>query len=200
MAIVVNLAVNSIIIVGGGLSGWMTALYLNHLYNQHKQVVEITLLDSSDVGVIGVGEASLQSIRFFFAAMGLDEDELIKETNATLKSGILFKNWQQSVDGEEQQFFHPCDHIKLGPGMDISTHWLLSNRQTFERFDQGGSLSAHLMARQKSPKTDTCFQYEGVVPYGYHFDATLMFRYLRKKAIAAGVNFIEGKVCAILII
>ena len=187
-------AINSIIIVGGGLSGWMTALYLNHLYNQHKQAVEISLIDSSDAGIIGAGEASLSNIRFFFAAMGLDENELIRETNATLKSGILFKHWRQPIAGEEHQFFHPCDHIKLGPGLDIATQWLLTNRKQFERFDQGSSLSAHLMLRGQSPKTDSCHPYEGVVPYGYHFDATLMFRYLRKKAIAAGVKHIETKV------
>lgn len=186
--------VKSIIIVGGGLSGWMTAMYLNHYYNQQQHHIKITLIDRLDNANIGIGEASLPSIRFFFAAMGLDENELLRETNATIKSGILFKHWQQANSNEPHQFFHPYDHVKLAPGMDMATHWLLNQCQNIQRFDQGTSISSHLMTHGQTPKTASCHAYEGVVPYGYHFDATLMFRYLRKKAVAAGVEHIETHV------
>ena len=104
-------AVQSITIVGGGSSGWMTALYLNRLYNQDGKTVDITVIESKDIGIIGVGEATVHSIRFFFAAMGLDEDELLKETNATLKTGIMFNNWMKPVDGKVHQYFHPFEHV-----------------------------------------------------------------------------------------
>ncbi|PCI61149.1 MAG: tryptophan halogenase [Gammaproteobacteria bacterium] len=188
-------AVKSIIIVGGGSSGWMSALYLNHLYNQQQQNIQITLIESKDIGTIGVGEATVHSIRFFFAAMGIDEDELLKETNATLKNGILFKNWMKpNKTGEEHQYFHPFEHVQIDSGLDISSRWLLSGREQHERFDQGTSLAAHLIAKGHSPKAANSRAYEGIVPYGYHLDATLMGRYLRRKAIAAGVIHIEGKV------
>ena len=196
--------VSSITIVGGGSSGWMTALYLNRLYNyspqsqqqssQQQRPVKITVIESKDIGIIGVGEATVHSIRFFFAAMGLDENELLKETNATLKTGIMFNNWMKPVDGKIHQYFHPFEHVQIGPGLDIASRWLLGNRDNIERFDQGASLSAHLVNHHHSPKMANARPYEGVVPYGYHLDATLMSRYLRKKAVEAGVIHIEGTV------
>ena len=126
--------------------------------------------------------------------MGLDENELLKETNATLKAGIMFNQWMKPVDGKMHQYFHPFEHIQLGPGLDIASRWLISGRENQERFDQGASLSAHLIQHDHCPKTDSTRPYEGVVPYGYHLDATLMSRYLRKKAVEAGVIHIEGTV------
>lgn len=186
--------INTLAIVGGGLSGWMTALYLNHLYNQESHTVTVKVIDKADNSAIGVGEASLPSIRFFFAAMGLDENELLRETNATLKSGIEFVNWQPQKAGEQHQFFHAYDHLKLAPGLDIANLWFSANRQQIERFDQGASVASYLMQKGHSPKTKDCHQYEGVVPYGYHFDATLMFRFLKNKAVENGVEFIEAEV------
>ncbi len=190
--------IKSIIIVGGGSSGWMTALYLNRLYNHNKKQINITLIESPDVGTIGVGESTVHSMRFFFAAMGLDEAELLKETNATLKTGILFKNWMKAKNNQIHQYFHPFEHVQIGAGLDIASRWLLSNRQTHQRFDQGVSISSYLMANNHSPKAKNSRPYEGVVPYGYHLDATLMGRYLRRKAVEAGVIHIEGMVKEVL--
>ena len=97
--------VKSITVVGGGSSGWMSALYLNRLYNLTEKKVQITVIESKDIGIIGVGEATVHSIRFFFSAMGLDEKELLRETNATLKTGIMFRNWMAPVDGETHEYF-----------------------------------------------------------------------------------------------
>lgn len=189
-----NNNVSSITIVGGGSSGWMTALYLNRLYNQTEHTVDVTVIESKDIAIIGVGEATVHSIRFFFAAMGLDENELLKETNATLKTGIMFNNWMKPVDGKMHQYFHPFEHVQIGPGLDIASRWLLSDRKNSERFDQGASLSSHLIQQEHCPKMANARPYEGAVPYGYHLDATLMSRYLRKKAVEAGVIHIEGTV------
>ncbi|MEW6998015.1 tryptophan halogenase family protein [Colwelliaceae bacterium BS250] len=186
--------VKSITVVGGGSSGWMTALYLNKLYNHSQPNIAITVIESKDIGIVGVGEATVHSIRFFFAAMGLDENELLAETNATLKTGIMFRNWMKPKDAETHQYFHPFEHQALGQILDISSAWLLSSRFLFQRYDQGVSLSAHLMAENHSPKMPTSKPYQGIVPYGYHIDATLMARFLRKKATEAGVLHVEATV------
>ncbi|WP_286263212.1 tryptophan halogenase family protein [Thalassotalea atypica] len=191
-------AVTSITIVGGGSSGWMSALYLNQLYNHQKPTVKITVIESKDIGIIGVGEATVHSIRLFFAAMGLDEAELLKETNATLKTGIMFNNWMKPVDGKMHQYFHPFEHVQLGPGLDLASRWLLSGREQIERFDQGASLSSYLIQKGHCPKMENARPYEGAVPYGYHLDATLMSRYLRNKAVEAGVIHIEGTVSEVV--
>jgi tryptophan halogenase len=187
-------AVSSIVIVGGGSAGWITALYLNKLYQQ-QQNVSITVIESPNIGVIGVGEATVHSIRFLFAAMGIDESELLRETNATLKTGILFENWMKAnLAGQQHQYFHPFEQVQLGTGIDLSTRWLASEQRRYQRYDQGISLSAHLMALNNSPKTAQSPPYHGIVPYGYHIDAVLLGRFLRAKATAAGVVHIEATV------
>lgn len=176
-----------ITIVGGGSAGWMTAIYLNKFFNARQPNYQVRVIESEDIGIIGVGEATVHSIRYFFAAMGLDEAEMLAQTNATLKTGIMFRNWMKPVDGTMHQYFHPFDHLKMGSELDISSSWLLDARYQYERFDQGVSLSAHLAAAGHGPKTPQCGPFQGVVPYGYHLDAVKMARYLRRKAIEAGV-------------
>ena len=99
----------SITIVGGGSSGWMTALYLNTLFNRQRRNYSIRVIESPDIGIIGVGEATVHSVRFFFAAMGLDESELLRETHGSLKLGILVRNWKKPVNGRTHEYFHPFE-------------------------------------------------------------------------------------------
>jgi tryptophan halogenase len=183
-----------ITIVGGGSSGWMTAIYLNRLFNLQSPQVRIRVIESPDIGIIGVGEATVHSIRFFFAAMGLDEQELLRETNATFKTGILFRNWMAPVDGQTHQYFHPFEQQQLGQQLDISSSWLAQGRFAFERYDQGVSLSAALMAAGHGPKAQSSKPYQGVVPYGYHLDAAMLARFLKRKAVEAGVEHIEDTI------
>ncbi|AQA18187.1 tryptophan halogenase [Halioglobus japonicus] len=184
----------TITIVGGGSSGWMTALYLNTLFNKEQLNYQIRVIESPDIGIIGVGEATVHSVRFFFAAMGLDENELLRETNGSLKLGILFRNWMKPVDGKTHEYFHPFEQQRLGRGMDISSMWHMSGRGTRERYDEAVSLSSELVAHRHVPKTANSQAYQGVVPYGYHIDATLLARFLRRKAVAEGVEHIEATV------
>ncbi|SDE02433.1 tryptophan halogenase family protein [Kordiimonas lacus] len=184
----------SILVAGGGSAGWMTALYLNRLFNHAEKTVDITVVESPDIGIIGVGEATVHSVRFFFAAMGLDEAELMRETNATLKLGIMFRGWMKPVDGEMHQYFHPFEHQRLGRVLDISSMWFLSGRAATERYDEGVCLSAEMIKRGHGPKGPNTPAYQGVVPYGYHLDATLLARFLRKKAVEAGVVHVEATI------
>lgn len=189
-----NTAVKRLAIVGGGSAGWMTALYLNKLFNHSEKNYQIQVIESPDIGIIGVGEATVHSIRFFFAAMGLDEAELMRETNATFKNGIMFRNWMKPVSGETHEYFHPFEHQRLGNVNDISSAWFLNKRYLQERYDQGVCLGAHLSEQGHCPKSLQSPAYQGVIPYGYHLDATLLARYLRKKAVEAGVQHISATV------
>lgn len=186
-----------ITIVGGGSAGWMTAAYLNHLYNKNKQTIKIKLIESPDIGILGVGEATVHSIRFFFAAMGLDEKELLRETQATYKTGIMFKNWMKPVNGKTHEYFHPFEQLKLGDNFDLSTSWLLYNKKSGQRYDQGTCLSSELLKHEHGPKASNSAPYTGVVPYGYHIDANQLARFLRKKAVASGVEHIETTVSSV---
>lgn len=181
-------------IIGGGSAGWMTAIYLDKLFNHDDKTLDITVIESPDIGIIGVGEATVHSVRFFFAALGINENELLRETNATLKTGILFRNWMKPRAGETHEYFHPFEQQVSGHVVDISSAWMLSKRHAWERYDEGVCLSAELISQGRGPKTSTSKPYQGIVPYGYHIDAVLMARYLRRLATAAGVTHIEGTI------
>jgi flavin-dependent dehydrogenase len=181
-------------IIGGGSAGWMTAIYLNRLFNHDEKTFDITVIESPDIGIIGVGEATVHSVRFFFAALGIDENELLRETNATLKTGILFRDWRKPVNGETHEYFHPFEQQVSGHVLDISSAWLLSGRAAQERYDEGVCISAEMIKHGRSPKTPSSKPYQGIVPYGYHIDAVLMARYLRKLATDQGVTHIEGTI------
>lgn len=185
-------------IVGGGSAGWMSAIYLHKLLNHSEKNYQIHVIESPDIGIIGVGEATVHSIRFFFAAMGLDEKELMAETNATFKTGIMFRNWMQPVAGETHEYFHPFEHQRQGKITDISSAWFLNKRYLQERYDQGVCLSSHLIVRGHCPKSIRSQPYQGVVPYGYHLDATLLARFLRRKAVELGVEHISATVSDVI--
>lgn len=184
----------TLVIVGGGSAGWMSAIYLNKLLNHSVKNYHIKVIESPDIGIIGVGEATVHSIRFFFAAMGLDEKELMAETNATFKAGIMFRNWMEPVNGEMHEYFHPFEHARAGKITDISTAWFLGKRYEQERYDQGVCVSSHLIGRNQCPKNFRTPQYQGIYPYGYHLDATLLARFLRRKAVEAGVEHVAATV------
>lgn len=197
-----NSTLKSITIVGGGSTGWMTALYLSNLYNHSSNIIDIKLIESKEIGIIGVGEATVHSLRFFFAAMGLDENELLKETNATLKTGILFRNWMKPVDDQTHEYFHPFEQQKPSGKIDNASAWLLNNQfceSSYTPFAEATSLSFSLMKKNLSPKTQHSNQYQGIVPYGYHLDATLMAAFLKRKAIQSGVEHIEANVTEVLV-
>ncbi|KUJ83291.1 tryptophan 7-halogenase [Microbulbifer flavimaris] len=181
-------------IIGGGSAGWMTAIYLNRYFNRGKKNFSIRLIESPDVGIIGVGEATVHSIRFFFAAMGLDEAELMAETNATVKAGIMFRNWNKPQGSEPHEYFHPFDQQQPGGSVDISSAWFIANRDAWQRYDQAVSLNAHLIEEGRCPKTMSSPPFQAVTPYGYHLDAKLLARYLRKNAVEAGVEHVEASV------
>ncbi|WP_323845139.1 tryptophan halogenase family protein [Microbulbifer magnicolonia] len=181
-------------IIGGGSAGWMAAIYLNRYFNRDRKNYTIRVIESPDIGIIGVGEATVHSIRFFFAAMGLDETELMAETNATLKSGILFRNWMKPTEGKVHEYFHPFDQQQPGGSIDISSAWFIASRGGRERYDQGVSVNAHLIDAGVCPKTISSAPYQAITPYGYHLDATLLARFLRRKAVEAGVLHVPATV------
>lgn len=185
----------TLIIVGGGSAGWMTAIYLNKVFNADRPNFDIKVIESPDIGVIGVGEATVHSIRFFFSAIGINESEMLQATNASLKTGILFRNWRKPANGRVHEYFHPFEQQQSGESLDLSSAWLLANGENpARRYDQDVSISATLAERGKAPKADNSRAYQGIVPYGYHIDAVLLGRYLRDKAVDAGVEHIEATV------
>ncbi|WP_046003724.1 tryptophan halogenase family protein [Pseudoalteromonas rubra] len=186
----------SIIIVGGGTAGWLTAVMLNHSYNKLGQQVEIHVIESPEVDIVGVGEATVPAIKDFLQAVGISEYEFLRHTNATIKNGILFRNWRTAKNGRTHEYLHPFEQQRIEKRLDISTSWLLSEREL--PYDQSVSLVSALVSQELAPKTLSGKEYEGLFRYSYHLDARLFGHYLRNFAQARGVKRTEAHVSKVV--
>jgi tryptophan halogenase len=184
-------AVRSIVIVGGGTAGWMTAAALAHHW-RNTPGHAITLIESSSIGTIGVGEATLPTIRAFNAALGIDELDFIRRTRATFKLGIEFVDWHR----RGERFFHPfAPYGTRVNGASFHHAWL----RLRENGDTTGigeySLPARMAAldrfAQPAARPRAAFANFG---YGYHFDAARYAGYLREYALARGVRTLDARV------
>lgn len=182
--------VRRIVVVGGGTAGWMTAAFLA----QWLETVDIpvTLVESDQIGTIGVGEATVPGIHQFVKDLKINEVEFIRATNATFKLGIEFAHWA----GDKTHFFHPF----AGYGVDIegrSFHktWWAARQQGYpdglEKFCLCTQMAkAGKFALPSFEEQSRLAWYN----YAYHFDASLFAKFLRNYAEARGVTRVEGKV------
>lgn len=180
----------SIVIVGGGTAGWMTAASLAKQFCDLP--VAITLIESDEIGTVGVGEATVPHIRFFNARLGIDEAEFMRRTQATFKLGIEFKDWARKGDS----YIHPFGRFGVDlDGVAFHHHWArLRAAGTAE--DPDSYSVAALAARQNRfahPAADLDSP-EGSYSYAFQFDATLYARFLRDFAERKGVVRREGRV------
>ncbi|TFW15741.1 tryptophan 7-halogenase [Massilia arenosa] len=173
-----------ILIVGGGSAGWMTALMYGDALI--KKGVEITVVESPNVGTIGVGEGSTALLKRYFDELGIVESEWMPECHATYKAGISFPNW--STRPGYESYMHPfwsmLDHVTL-PAYIQNVH----ARQRGVDIDANPDryFIASKLARQGlAPLPPESFPFHP--GYGYHFDAGLLGKYLQKKAMACGVR------------
>jgi tryptophan halogenase len=179
-----------IVIVGGGTAGWMTAAALGRfLKDGHTQV---TLVESEEIGTIGVGESTIPQINIFNRMLGLDENEFVRRTKATFKLAIDFVDWKQighsyyhpfgpyGVDMEGVSFHAYWLRLKaMGEAADLTDYSLQALAA-----DQGKFMRANGQAN--SPL--------GTIAHAYHIDAGLYAQYLRGYAEDRGVRRQEGKI------
>ena len=176
----------SILIVGGGTAGWMTAAALSH--HLRGTPISIRLVESEAIGTVGVGEATIPPIRNFNIALGIDEAEFFRETKATVKLGIEFINWARKGD----HYIHPFDIYSNFSFPDL--HHLYAAGGSEDNMDDYsfGIAMAHAgkFALPGSPEAPENSHYD----YAYQFDASLYAAYLRRFSEARGVSRIEGKI------
>lgn len=182
--------IKKIVIVGGGTAGWMTAAFLS---NWLKGVnIGVTLVESDQIGTIGVGEATVPGIHQFIKDLEINEGEFIKETNATFKLGIEFEHWA----GTDKHFFHPFG----GYGARLEDRpfyktWWAAKQAGYPDGLESFCLCTQLAKAGKfaQPSFDDKSRLAWY-NYAYHFDASAFARYLRVYAEKRSVTRIEGKV------
>jgi tryptophan 6-halogenase len=184
-------AVRHIIIVGGGTAGWMTA----NLLARRLPSARITLVESPEVGIIGVGEGSTPQLRALFSQLGLAEEEWMPKCNATYKVGIRFDGWSERPGFES--YFHPFAtslDSHTAPIFFYNTRARRTGRDVFAHPDRY-FLPARLAESRQSPVAPEHFPFD--VSYGYHFDAYLVGAMLREEAIKVGVNHVARHIAEV---
>jgi tryptophan 6-halogenase len=177
--------VQRIVIVGGGTAGWMTALTFARSFSERG--VDITLLESPTVPIIGVGEGSTPWLRGFFDSLDIEESEWMPACHATYKCGITFDRWSTKPGFES--YFHPFASMLDNLTMTQFVHNVEARINGADLYSHPNRffIAARLAAERRAPKAAESFPFD--IWHGYHFDATLLGQFLHRKALERGVRY-----------
>jgi tryptophan halogenase len=183
-----------VMIVGVGTAGWMTAAFLAQSVGKH---IEIQLIESDEIGIVGVGEATIPPINNFNRALEIDEDEFIKATQASFKLGIQFVNWGALGD----RYIHGFGTMGHNTGVVDFPHFWLKGWQA-GKVGPIDEYSINLLAcvKNKFMRASTEVQNSPIndIGHAFHFDASLYAKYLRGYSEKLGVRRTEGKIKEVL--
>lgn len=181
--------IKNVVIVGGGTAGWMAAAMLSKSLGN---LVNIKLVESDQIGTIGVGEATIPPIQFFNAHLGFDEDDFLKKTKSTIKLGIEFQNW----GNPGEKYMHAFGPIGRNVGiMPFHLVWLKCMKDgTAKDISQYSFNSMAAYANKFTRITNIPNTPLEGLSHAYHFDAGLYAQYIRSFCEKWGVKRVEGKI------
>ncbi len=178
--------IKKVVIAGGGTAGWCAAAALSRLIGS---LIDITLIESADIGIVGVGESTIPTVRAFHHLLSIDEQAFMRETDATFKLGIDFENWGQNGD----RYFHSFGTLGKSPWMaHFYNIWLEARSQGF-----GGSLDDYSLETKAAMAGKFQIHKNLPINYAYHLDAVLYGKYLRKLSQESGVKRVEGQIVSV---
>ncbi|WP_342029344.1 tryptophan halogenase family protein [Sphingomonas sp. CFBP 13720] len=183
------------LIVGGGTAGWLTAGYLaKRLSTDLPGGAEITLVESREIGVLGVGEGTFPTIRRTLATIGIDEAELVRRCGATFKQGAKFVNWRHTPgDGATDHYSHPFQGADTKTGLELLPYWLIGVGGS-ENWDEVATPQKKASDAHRAPKLASHADYVGPLNYAFHFDAIALAGLLREHGVANGVRHLTDTV------
>jgi tryptophan 7-halogenase len=183
-------SIERVVVVGGGSAGWMTAAFLSQALGGR---IAIELVESDDIGIVGVGEATIPPIRNFNTALGIDEDEFVRATQASFKLGIQFRDWGWLGN----EYVHGFGTMGHSTGVVDFHHFWLKMHQAGE-VDRIDDYSINLLACEHNKFMRATDQYPNSplqhIAHAFHFDAGLYARFLRAYAERHGVVRTEGRI------
>ncbi|MFC3114585.1 tryptophan halogenase family protein [Cellvibrio fontiphilus] len=178
-----NNSVKKVVIAGGGTAGWVAAAALS---KQLGKLLDVVLVESDQIGTVGVGEATIPPMRTFHSLLGIDEQEFMRATEAVFKLGISFKNWGQIGD----EYIHPFGSTGQGSYLaDFQHFWLHAKSKGINAEFGEYSLEVQAAKANKFATSKT-----GTINYAYHLDATRYAQFLRQFSEKHGAKRIEGKI------
>ena len=175
--------VRKVVIAGGGTAGWLAGLALAH---QFRDLLDITLVESEQIGTVGVGESTVPPIRAFHRFLQIDEQDFLREVAGTFKLSISFENWRRP--GE--RYIHPFGITGQSTLVCAFHHFWLDSLRRGMRSDLGDYCLETLASREDR----FALGMQPEVNYAYHLDAGLYARFLRRRAEAHGLKRVEGKI------
>jgi len=181
--------IRRIVIVGGGSAGWMAAAALA---DATQGGCAISLVESDEIGTVGVGEATIPPIQRFNQSLGIAEADFVKATQGSFKLGIEFVNW----GAMGARYFHPFGRygVDFDP-IPLHQHWLKARAEgAKEAIDDYSMAWGAAKAGRFSPPARDPRMIQSTLDYAYHFDAGLYAQFLRRYAEARGVLRVEGKI------
>jgi len=193
-------AVQHVLILGGGTAGWLTAAFLaRQLSRGAVEDIQITVLESSEIGIIGVGEGSFPSIKGTLDLLGIEERDFIGSCEATFKQGVQFAHWVRPPGQHgASHYFHPFNVPSQRRGMpELLPWWLRGAAGPGVAFADAVTMQAHTAAAGRAPKHSDDPPYSGPMNYAYHFDASALAGLLRTRAQVLGVRREIGTVASV---
>jgi hypothetical protein len=184
-----------ILIVGGGTAGWLAAAYLaKALALADNPHLTITLVESPDIGIIGVGEGTFPTIRETLRFLDIDERKFIRKASATFKQGILFTDWLHEPRPERRhRFFHPFEAPFYSEDTSLVPYWLLQEANTRPSFAEAVTIQNRVAGAKRGPKRMGEPDFDGPLNYAYHIDARNLARLLADRALELGVIHLTGE-------
>jgi len=181
-------ATQRVVILGGGTAGWMAAACLAKIYGHGS--ISVTLVESAEIGTVGVGEATIPMINLFNAILGIDEADLVRETQATFKLGIEFVDWRRLG----HSYLHPFGHYGVTmEGIGFHHYWLrLAAHEGSKDYGQFNMETQAIRSGRCGPTATDLPQIK--LNKAFHFDASLYAAFLRRYSEARGAVCIEGRV------
>ncbi|WP_353507416.1 tryptophan halogenase family protein [Gimibacter soli] len=172
-----------VVIAGGGTAGWVAAAALS---SQIGQLIDVTLVESDELGTVGVGEATIPTHRSYHDIIGVNEAEFMRATRATFKLGISFEHW----GALGQKYIHSFGKIGVSSWMADFYHlWLEAQADGF-----GGDLGDYCLELRAAEAGKFAISQKPALNYAYHLDAGLYAKFLRAHCEKRGVRRIEGKI------
>lgn len=181
--------VQNVTIVGGGTAGWLTACIIHSFLNRRKdkRPVNVTLIESPNTPIIGVGEATVPGMVRLLKQLNIDETRFFRECNSSFKLGVKFVDWNRSKKGNPQSFVHPFQAAPYIDGFPVAYYYHAFAKGDFvdETLPQMAAIDNVRAPRELGAK-----DYESLMSYAYHLDAGKFAGFLRDVSVERGVTHV----------